>query len=1297
MGSNLRSSDFYVTGGTMLPDAPSYVERPGDRELEEAVLRGEYCYVLTSRQMGKSSLMARTAAKLRQQKIVCAIVDLTRMDSANADPMVWYAGIIDRIHRDLELRFDLRKWLRDHDYLGPVRRFTEYLGELASQNETPAVIFVDEIDSTIPLPFGDDFFAAVRACFNARATEPVFRRITFVLLGAATPPQLIRNPARTPFNVGRQITLDDLPRDEAMAKLAFGLHPAERRRRLLFERIYHWTAGHPYLTQKLCAEVAARAGSTTVDQIVAELFFAETARDTELHLKTTADRLRASGSDALQLYARILSGADVEDQPASPEFMALRLTGVVRSDAFGHLRVRNRIYQTVFTGDWAVARVPTAPRGYISSTSEDLTAYREAARDAAIAAGFQPYMVEYFTTSGDHLPYEFCMDQVGQTDILIAIVAHRYGWVPADQPPPGGKSITWLECEQAVRQGKEVLAFLVDEGADWPLKLRESYRITEAIESGSASVETFEEARSKVAKLRQFKQWLNQRGIRASFATPDDLKIKVLRSLQEWRERHPTFKTAPLVKKRDPSTYLEQLREDTGWIDIRGLQVGSGKAHRFAIDQLYIPLTGTGLDSDARAVHLEEALQHRRLVVTGDPGSGKTTFLRRLAFALSQSAGNTPQIRAGFPILIRLFELADHMQRSSRRSKESPAWFAEFLGQRSEELRWNLDAAFFEQKLRDGTAVLLLDGLDEMPDRMTRDAMARLIDRATLTYPDCRFVVTTRPGAYIGDSVLTDFEEMRLGALEEDAISHFLERWSRALFPDSPMRAADHSTELLEALRSRPEILRMAQNPVMLTALAVVYWNERHLPEQRADLYESVLIWLARARERRPGREPAERCLALFQSLALAMQVHENGRLTRMPKDRAAGVLAPEIRNVPKAERYMRALSFLEEEETDSGIIVSRGSEIQFWHMTFQEYLAARAIAGLREVDQDRLLLDRSRVYEADWREVVLLLAGILRVRQGHQKVDALFESVLNNLGRNPSLAQQARCVGLLGAIVRDLRVFGYEASDPRYRTMLESVLGMFDPAGEKVAFKFRLEAAEALGEAGDPRIVSDNWITIPASEFQMSAQDILVSEPNDDLEAISGGGAVQYLNPYQIGRYPVTVQEYRRFVEAGGYYDTRWWSGGGFGYRSEPQGWHDQMLHPNRPVVGVSWYEAAAYCAWAGVRLPTEAEWQRAACGEGGRKYPWGNEEPDQTRANFSNNVGHATPVGLYPHGATPEGVQDLGGNVWEWVANPLSEDKGILYGGSWRDTMRSMRTASRLRLDPAERFEHCGFRGAR
>jgi formylglycine-generating enzyme required for sulfatase activity len=164
-------------------------------------------------------------------------------------------------------------------------------------------------------------------------------------------------------------------------------------------------------------------------------------------------------------------------------------------------------------------------------------------------------------------------------------------------------------------------------------------------------------------------------------------------------------------------------------------------------------------------------------------------------------------------------------------------------------------------------------------------------------------------------------------------------------------------------------------------------------------------------------------------------------------------------------------------------------------------------------------------------------------------------------------------------------------------------------------------------------------------------------------------------------------------------------------GEKRRPENWDDQVLHPNWPVVSVSWYEAAAYCAWAGVRLPTEAEWERAARGTNGRKYPWGNEELDATRANYGEKVGHPTPVGLYPRGATPEGIEDLAGNVWEWMsdryeenyyrASPKLDPRGpnsgvdrVLRGGSWFYFPRYVRVSNRDSNYPAVRYYLNGFR---
>lgn len=232
------------------------------------------------------------------------------------------------------------------------------------------------------------------------------------------------------------------------------------------------------------------------------------------------------------------------------------------------------------------------PKVFISSTVEDLGPYRAAAENAAKTATFFPLMHEYWVAKGVKPPLEESLRRVGEADVLVVVVAHRYGWVP----PGESKSITWLECLEAVRQKKEVLAFLVDGKHSWPEELREEYRLVEAAREGNV-VAVAAEVQERVKLLAEFKEWLRCAWIRVEFTNQEDLRGKVSEALREWRERHPEFRRVAVARESrvaDPMRYLEDLRKETAYIDIRGLQVGEARAHRFPIEDLFIPLTTTG-------------------------------------------------------------------------------------------------------------------------------------------------------------------------------------------------------------------------------------------------------------------------------------------------------------------------------------------------------------------------------------------------------------------------------------------------------------------------------------------------------------------------------------------------------------------------------------------------------------------------------------------------------------------------------------------------------------------------------
>jgi tetratricopeptide (TPR) repeat protein len=357
MSADPKASDYFIAGGTLRPDAPSYVKRPADDQLFNLAQAGAFCYVLTARQMGKSSLMTQTERRLREAGVSTATVDLTSIGSVAID--AWYLGLLTELTRQLGLATDPEAWWQERAALGQPQRFTNFLRDVVlAEIKGQVVIFIDEIDSTLNLDFADDFFATIRFTYNARAADAAYARLTFVLLGVATPSDLIKDASRTPFNVGQAIDLREFTWTNAQSLRQGLINFYPEQGEAILQRIFYWTNGHPYLTQKLCATVVkTRDGSwseSRIDELVGKLFLSEEAQN-EDNLKFVQRNVEGiEGGQRrrlLGLYRLVYEEKKVKENQQSLDQNRLKLFGLVGAKN-GTLQVRNEIYRRAFNLAW---------------------------------------------------------------------------------------------------------------------------------------------------------------------------------------------------------------------------------------------------------------------------------------------------------------------------------------------------------------------------------------------------------------------------------------------------------------------------------------------------------------------------------------------------------------------------------------------------------------------------------------------------------------------------------------------------------------------------------------------------------------------------------------------------------------------------------------------------------------------------------------------------------------------------------------------------------------------------------
>ncbi|WP_445246421.1 AAA-like domain-containing protein [Microcoleus sp. OTE_8_concoct_300] len=380
---------YYQVGGSLTNNAPNYVKRQADDDLYNRLKAGEFCYVLNSRQMGKSSLQVRTIQRLTNEGIACAAIDISEIGHRGVTPEQWYAGLLRILENNFNLSdiVNVRTWWRDRNFLTPVQRLSEFIETVLLPNiSSNIVIFIDEIDSILALDFpADDFLALIRSCYNKRANNSEFDRLTWALLGVASPTDLCREQnasSNTPFNIGKAIELTGFDETEAQP-LAAGLAELTDSSQEVLREVLYWTGGQPFLTQKLCKLLlenpqlmpnlpppappcqggenpAAPCQGEEKDKIntskewvekVVRLKIVENweTQDVPEHLSTIRDRLFKENQRIVRrlgLYQQILEKAEIVPD-GSAEQMELRLSGLIVKHG-EKLTISNPIYEAVF-------------------------------------------------------------------------------------------------------------------------------------------------------------------------------------------------------------------------------------------------------------------------------------------------------------------------------------------------------------------------------------------------------------------------------------------------------------------------------------------------------------------------------------------------------------------------------------------------------------------------------------------------------------------------------------------------------------------------------------------------------------------------------------------------------------------------------------------------------------------------------------------------------------------------------------------------------------------------------------
>jgi formylglycine-generating enzyme required for sulfatase activity len=787
-----------------------------------------------------------------------------------------------------------------------------------------------------------------------------------------------------------------------------------------------------------------------------------------------------------------------------------------------------------------------------------------------------------------------------------------------------------------------------------------------------------------------------------------------------------------------PRVYVTQITEsyvsDThGRTSALSRYYQDGKQGQVRVDSLNVPSFQKSivpLETSRRNLISESLRQRQHLVILGDPGSGKSTFLRHLAWALAMRSLDQPDQEKTFigwsddyqllPILLPLRSVARRLGHDGAQ----PATVYAIL--RDEIQSYNLTEvdSLLRGSLHRGAAILLLDGLDEVPievadgiaDRLTT---LQVIHSFAQLHPRARIIITCRSRAFADDlrSLLGWNVEM-LVPFTLRQIRHFISAWYAELVITGQLsheQAAQMEHALVATILMRSKLRAIAGTPLLLTMMVLLLYNQGMLPRDLPQLYERILdLLLGRWDQVRDARSLAEatglpeigseRIHALLGRLSYEAQkgaVSENGHRRLVRRDVRDELIAFfEAAQLPAPwSSAQRCLDYFEQR---SGLLVPDSNDSYvFAYLPLQEHYAGRHIA--LGSDDPVTLVMRHRTDE-HWREPIFLGMGMAH--------PAVLNSIMIELidrdeaGQPKSTDRYYRDLVLAAEIGQD-RDWNYLRTRPMIkvdrfqRDLRAGLVALLQEKNYPLPVSERVRAGFLLGDLGDPRY------PITIEDWQREVDRALAGDANGYFCRVGPGSyligsvdgdyakqeekpqhIITFDAPFWIGRYPVVNIQWQAWVEQGGELSH---------YANAAN-----LNHPNQPVVGVTWHMCAAFCTWlnaqtgAMIRLPTEYEWEAAARGSDARHYPWGDKWQGDCAATLEDQETrgqrYTVPIGCYSTGAAPCGALDMAGNVWEWTADEwrsypgaqkvfADSDYRLLRGGGYGDSHTFARCEARDR----------------